>query len=84
MTLVHLCDYGIGNTFNVKRALEHVGASVRQCTSGLDLAEANAVVIPGVGAFSDCVTAFRRAGFEKAIKNLNNGEVDDHNSEQRR
>ena len=71
MTLIHLCDYGIGNTFNVKRALEHVGATVKLCTSGRELDGASAVVIPGVGAFSDCIRAFRQAGFEQAIKNLN-------------
>ena len=53
MTTIHLCNYGIGNTFNVKRALEYVGAEVKLCSNGRDLSDAQAVVIPGVGAFSD-------------------------------
>ena len=70
MTIIHLCNYGIGNTFNVKRALEYVGAEVKLCSNGRDLLDAEAVVIPGVGAFSDCIQAFRNGEFETAVKEL--------------
>jgi imidazole glycerol-phosphate synthase subunit HisH len=70
MTTIHLCNYGIGNTFNVKRALEYVGAEVKLCSNGHDLSDARAVVIPGVGAFSDCIQAFRNREFESAISEL--------------
>lgn len=70
MTRVHLCDYGVGNIHNVRHAFAHVGAEVVQCTSADMLDDATAVVIPGVGAFGDCITRFREAGFEAPVRKL--------------
>lgn len=68
MTMLHICDYGSGNVYNVQRALERVGAETRLCTSGEELAGARALVIPGVGAFGDCMQSLRARGFQEAIK----------------
>lgn len=70
MTLLHICDYGSGNIHNVERALTRAGAEVLRCGSAAELAGARALVIPGVGAFGDCVTALRAKGFEAPIKEL--------------
>jgi len=70
MTLLHICDYGSGNIHNVERALVRAGARVKRCDTGDDLVGAQAVVIPGVGAFGDCVNALRAKGFEDPIKEL--------------
>ncbi len=70
MTLLHICDYGSGNIHNVERALARAGAEVRRCAHGGELAGAKAVVIPGVGAFGDCVDALRSKGFEEPVKEL--------------
>ena len=40
MQVVHLCDYGIGNTLNVKRAFEKVGAKVHVCNTGSEIENA--------------------------------------------
>lgn len=47
-------DYGLGNLYSVKRALEVCGA-VNVCVSdsAADIANADRVVLPGVGAFAD-------------------------------
>lgn len=68
MTTLHICDYGSGNVYNVQRALERAGAKTRLCTSGEELAGARALVIPGVGAFGDCMQSLRARGFQEAIK----------------
>lgn len=70
MTLLHLCDYGSGNIHNVERALVRAGAQLRRCESGAELEGARAVVIPGVGAFGDCMAALRAKGFEAPIRRL--------------
>jgi glutamine amidotransferase len=70
MALLHLCDYGAGNIFNVERALRHVGAEVVRCVEGGELVGASALVIPGVGAFGDCIAAFRERGFEEPVRRL--------------
>ena len=70
MQVVHLCDYGIGNTLNVKRAFEKVGAKVHVCKTGSEIENAKILIIPGVGAFSDCMNAFLSLGFEKQIEKL--------------
>ena len=70
MQVVHLCNYGIGNSLNVKRAFEKLGAVVNVCESGDEIQNAEILVIPGVGAFSDCMNALSYLGFESKIKEL--------------
>jgi glutamine amidotransferase len=62
--LVAVLDYGIGNLHSAHKALEHVGADARLTADAGLIAEADAVVLPGVGAFGACMTALRRAGLE--------------------
>jgi glutamine amidotransferase len=49
--LVTIVDYGIGNIFSVTRAIEHFGASVLLTDKPSDIANAETLVLPGVGAF---------------------------------
>jgi glutamine amidotransferase len=70
MTTLHLCDYGSGNVYNVERALGRAGAVVVRCTRPEELRDAAAVVIPGVGAFGDCIAALRERGFEQPVRRL--------------
>lgn len=70
MVTLHLCDYGSGNVHNVERALTRVGAHVIRCTTPEELVGAKAVVIPGVGAFGECIASLRAKGFEQPIQAL--------------
>ncbi|MGA3059479.1 MAG: imidazole glycerol phosphate synthase subunit HisH [Candidatus Bathyarchaeia archaeon] len=45
-------DYGVGNLLSLKCALEKVGLETSIGTSAKDLAQADAIALPGVGAFS--------------------------------
>lgn len=53
--MIALIDYGSGNLRSVLNALRHVGAEAQLISTPEKLAEADAVVLPGVGAFGDCV-----------------------------
>jgi glutamine amidotransferase len=64
---VAVLDYGSGNLHSVARALAHVGADVLVTDEGLRTAEADALLIPGVGHFGHCVRAIRSLGLEEAI-----------------
>jgi imidazole glycerol-phosphate synthase subunit HisH len=64
-----ILDYGIGNLRSVQRALAKAGAEVLITSDPQRVAEAERVVLPGVGAFGDCMAKFRAAGFEEAVRN---------------
>lgn len=69
-TRIHICDYGSGNILSVERALEKVGAEVVRCTSPDQLQDVKGLIIPGVGAFADCMRGVRERGFEGPIHQL--------------
>src|ERR687897_2883516 len=63
---VAVVDYDAGNTLSVTRALEKVGARVELTPDSGRVARADAVVLPGVGAFGDCMTKLRERGMDEA------------------
>ncbi len=69
-TRIAVMDYGMGNLHSVSKALEHVApnADVVVTKSAQDLANADRVVFPGVGAIRDCMAEIHRAGFDDAVK----------------
>lgn len=60
--MIVLLDYGAGNVRSVHKALETVGAEVKLTRDPAPIAEAEKIVLPGVGAFGDCMSGLRRAG----------------------
>jgi glutamine amidotransferase len=58
--MIALIDYGSGNLRSAQKALLKVGADVRIARRPEELADARAVVLPGVGAFDDCVNALQK------------------------
>lgn len=55
-------DYGIGNLRSAQKAFEHVGADARLTSDLAEIDAADAVVLPGVGAFGACVDALAASG----------------------
>jgi glutamine amidotransferase len=66
--MIALIDYGSGNIRSVSKALQREGAEVRLVDSPSGLAEADAVVLPGVGAFGDCVRNIKSRGLWDAMQ----------------
>lgn len=52
---VTIIDYGVGNLLSVRRALEHCGANVSLSSNLADIATAERLVLPGVGAFGQAM-----------------------------
>jgi glutamine amidotransferase len=65
VTLIAVLDYGIGNLRSAQKALEHVGADARLTDDAGLVADADAVVLPGVGAFGPCIDALRSRGLDE-------------------
>jgi len=66
--VITLVDYGAGNVRSVAKALEAVGARVRLTSTATDVRRASKIVLPGVGAFGDCITSLRRRGLVLPIQ----------------
>jgi glutamine amidotransferase len=61
---VAVLDYGIGNLRSAEKALQHVGAAARLVDDVASVEAADAVVLPGVGAFGACARALCDSGLE--------------------
>jgi imidazole glycerol-phosphate synthase subunit HisH len=64
---VSIIDYGAGNLPSVERALRILGAETECVTSPGQIATARALVLPGVGHFSACVTGLRERNLRTAL-----------------
>ena len=63
MMKIAIIDYGMGNLHSAAKALEKVGAQVKVTSDPELVRQADKVILPGVGAFGDC------------MKNLNEREL---------
>ncbi len=64
---VAVIDYGMGNLRSVAKAVEAAGAAVRIVTRPDEFGAATGLVLPGVGALADCVTALKAGGLDRAV-----------------
>jgi glutamine amidotransferase len=64
---VSVVDYDIGNLLSVTRAFETSGAEVEVIRDPSLVANADRLVVPGVGAFGDCAQALSQRGFRDAV-----------------
>lgn len=68
MPVIAVVDYDMGNLHSVCKGLEKAGATPKVTYSPKELAEADAIVLPGVGAFDPAVQHLRSRGLEQPIK----------------
>jgi glutamine amidotransferase len=72
---IAVLDYGIGNLRSAEKALQHVGAAARLVTDPAEVRAADAVVLPGVGAFGACASALRESGLEEPARQAIDADV---------
>ena len=65
---VTVIDYGLSNLLSVQHAFAHFGAEVQVTSSPADVLAADALVLPGVGAFQDGVQGLEQLGLIEPIK----------------
>jgi glutamine amidotransferase len=68
--VIAIVDYGVGNIRSVERALARVGAEPKLTADPDDLAKADGVVLPGVGAFSAAIDKLSERGLGRQIVDL--------------
>jgi len=66
--VISLIDYGMGNMHSVAKALEAAGGRVRLVRRPDELKKsASPIVLPGVGAFRDCIGTLKQRGLDEAL-----------------
>jgi glutamine amidotransferase len=66
--VIALVDMGLGNRRSVEKALEHVGARPRITADHDEIRAADALVLPGVGAFPEGMRRLRAAGLDGLLR----------------
>ncbi len=66
--MIAIIDYGAGNIHSIEKGLEHVGARVQVTDDPAVVAEARAVVLPGVGSGGSAMTRMVERGLDDAIR----------------
>ncbi len=62
-----LIDYGVGNLYSVAKAVSFVGGDVKITSDAEDLKRAEKMILPGVGAFGDCMKNLEATGLIPTI-----------------
>ncbi|MEA5551624.1 imidazole glycerol phosphate synthase subunit HisH [Anabaena cylindrica UHCC 0172] len=70
MPVIAVVDYDMGNLHSVCKGLEKAGATPKVTHSAKELEQADAIVLPGVGAFDPAVQHLRSRGLEQPIKDV--------------
>jgi glutamine amidotransferase len=65
--MITILDYGMGNLRSVEKAFQKIGAKVKVSNSPKDVKDASSIVLPGVGAFKDCMENLERLGLTTPI-----------------
>ena len=65
--MIAIIDYGVGNLFSLSSSLRHLGLETRITREARDLAAADRIILPGVGAFADAAAKLRDTGLVDTI-----------------
>lgn len=74
--MIAIIDYGAGNLRSVAKALESLGFNTKITSSVSDILSADKVILPGVGAFGDCMKAINNANLSECIHQVVNNKID--------
>ncbi len=66
--MIAVVDYGAGNIFSVKNALDYLGMDSMLTDKREDIENADAIILPGVGAFSSAMNMLNKSGLVSTIK----------------
>ena len=66
--MVAIIDYGVGNLFSLKSSLREIGAEAVVTSDEKVIAEADRIILPGVGAFEDAARKLRESGMAEVVK----------------
>ncbi|MDP0493172.1 MAG: imidazole glycerol phosphate synthase subunit HisH, partial [Fusobacterium sp. JB021] len=64
-----IIDYGLGNLESVFQAFENLGIETKISNDPKEISNASSLILPGVGAFRDAITALKETNLIPLIKN---------------
>lgn len=67
-SLIGIVDYGMGNLGSVRNACDFIGLPARVLSTPEEMDSCRAIILPGVGAFGDCMNHLREHGFDTAVR----------------
>ncbi len=70
--MIAVIDYGAGNLRSVQKACEFLGADARITSDKSEISGADAVILPGVGAFGNCMQSLGALGLTDAVRGAAN------------
>lgn len=65
--MIAVLDYGVGNLFSICCSLKAIGQTPVVTEDEREIARAERILLPGVGAFSDAIGKFRRSGLDQVL-----------------
>lgn len=66
--MIAIIDYGVGNLRSVEKALQFIGCNAEITSDRETILNADAVVLPGVGAFSAAMESLKKAGMVDIVR----------------
>ncbi len=72
--MIAIVDYGVGNLFSLSSSLKYIGAAALVTGEPREIARADKIILPGVGAFCDAAARLRETGlFQVILKEAGEG-----------
>ena len=65
--MIAIVDYGVGNLFSLKRSLNAIGIASVVTADSAEIARAEKIILPGVGAFADAIEKLRKTGLDRVL-----------------
>lgn len=66
--MIGIIDYGVGNLFSLESSLKAIGQETRISGDPDVLADADELILPGVGAFADASQKLRKSGLDRFVQ----------------
>ena len=66
--MIAIIDYGVGNLFSLRSSLNKIGADTVVTADPAVIAQADKLILPGVGAFADAAKKLKDSSLDKVIK----------------
>jgi len=71
--MIAIVDYGVGNLFSLKSSLAMIGFDAVVSGDACEIARAEKVILPGVGAFADAAKKLQQTGLDRVVTEQANG-----------
>ncbi|EHL2530474.1 imidazole glycerol phosphate synthase subunit HisH, partial [Listeria monocytogenes] len=68
--MIVIIDYDTGNTKSISKALDFIGLQNKISSDKTEIAQADGVILPGVGAYPEAMQELTRRGLDKTLKEI--------------